>query len=50
VGFVWRRSCGVKWGIIVMTFEGALRAGFFLFVFMYVVVMHGVWWHLPYNP
>jgi hypothetical protein len=33
VGFVVRRRCGVKWGLVVMTFEGALRLGFFGLVF-----------------
>jgi len=32
-GFMVRRACGVKWGMVVMTFEGAMRAGFLFFAF-----------------
>jgi len=32
-GFMLRRGCGLKWGMVVMTFEGSLRAGFMFFAF-----------------
>jgi hypothetical protein len=40
VGFVVRRRAGLKWGLVVLTLEGAIRAGLFLFVFS-IVVMNG---------
>jgi len=39
IGFSLRRVCGIRWGLVVMTFEGAMRAGFMLFVF-YSMVLH----------
>jgi len=48
IGFALRRACGVKWGLVVLTMEGASRAGFFAFVFGYIVVMRGLWWHYAY--
>jgi hypothetical protein len=33
VGFVVRRACGLKWGLVVMTLEAALRIGFMVFAF-----------------
>jgi len=48
IGFALRRACGVKWGLVVLTMEGSSRAGFFAFVFGYIVVMHGIWWHYQY--
>ena len=43
VGFAVRRSCGIKLGLVVLTLEGAMRAGFFAFVFWYLVAWRGVW-------
>ncbi len=48
MGFAVRRSCGIKWGLVVLTFEGAMRAGFFFFVFN-VIVLHGGTWHSPHS-
>ncbi len=36
-GFMLRRVCGLKWGMVVMTFEGAGRAGFLVFAFRMMV-------------
>jgi len=30
IGFLLRRSCGLKWVLVVLTFEGALRIGMLL--------------------
>jgi len=43
VGFAVRRACGLKLGLVALTIEGALRLGFFAFVFWYLVAWHGVW-------
>jgi hypothetical protein len=45
-GFALRRTSGVKWGLVVLTLEGAMRAGFFFFVFN-VIVMHTGGWRMP---
>ena len=37
VGFMLRRVCGLKWGMVVMTIEGAIRVGFLVFVFRWMV-------------
>jgi len=49
-GFALRRSSGVKWGLVVLTIEGALRAGFFFFVFNVIVLHGGTWRYSPYPP
>ncbi len=46
VGFGLRRSLGLKWALVVLTFEGALRAGFLAYVFI-AVVMHPHWHGWP---
>jgi len=33
VGFTLRRASGLKWGLVIMTLEGSLRAGFMFFAF-----------------
>jgi hypothetical protein len=37
IGFMVRRHCGLKWGLVVMTFEGALRVGLLLESFSFMV-------------
>jgi hypothetical protein len=32
VGFSVRRSCGLRWALVVLTFEGALRIGMLLYL------------------
>jgi len=49
-GFMLRRVCGLKWGMVVMTIEGAIRVGFLVFAFRWMVFpppyasrMQGIW-------
>jgi hypothetical protein len=30
IGFSMRRSCGLKWVLVILTFEGAIRVGMLL--------------------
>jgi hypothetical protein len=46
VGYGLRRSLGLKWALVVLTFEGALRAGFLAYVFI-AVVIHPHWHGWP---
>jgi hypothetical protein len=32
IGFSVRRSCGLRWVLVVLTFEGALRIGMLLYL------------------
>jgi len=41
-GFMTRRHCGLKWGLVVMTFEGALRIGIMLGSF--ILMTHPLPW------
>lgn len=43
-GFILRRSCGLKWGLVVMTFEGALRVGCLMAAFSLLALPHS-WIH-----
>lgn len=36
-GFTVRRVCGLRWGLVVLTFEGALRVGCLLAIFEIMV-------------
>ncbi|MBX3750622.1 MAG: hypothetical protein KF897_11095 [Opitutaceae bacterium] len=36
IGYVLRRNCGLKWVLVVLTFEGALRVGLLLSLCVYV--------------
>ena len=36
-GFMLRRVCGLKWGLVIMTLEGALRVGLLGFAFQWTV-------------
>ena len=36
-GFLLRRACGVKWGMVVMTFEAAVRVGCLCLAFRMIV-------------
>jgi hypothetical protein len=37
IGFTLRRACGLPWGLVIMTIEGSLRAGFMFFAFRMLV-------------
>jgi hypothetical protein len=36
LGYALRRNCGIKWVLVVLTFEGALRIGLLLSLCIYV--------------
>jgi len=47
-GFGFRRACGLKWALMVMTFEGALRLGFLAYVFVAYIIQPGArFWRVP---
>jgi len=46
LGYALRRSLGLKWALVVLTFEGASRAGFLVYVFISVVI-HPQWHGWP---
>ncbi|MCW5550315.1 MAG: hypothetical protein KIT44_15235 [Opitutaceae bacterium] len=35
VGYLLRRTCSLKWVLVILTFEGALRIGLLLSLFVY---------------
>ncbi|MGA2052959.1 MAG: hypothetical protein ABSH19_06585 [Opitutales bacterium] len=45
-GFGLRRMLGLKYALVVLTFEGAMRAGFLAYVFI-AVVIHPSWHGWP---
>lgn len=36
IGYAVRRNCGIKWVLVILTFEGALRVGLLLSLSVYV--------------
>jgi hypothetical protein len=40
IGLGLRRGCGLKWGLVVLTVEGAARGGFLSYMFMATALFH----------